>query len=45
MSLFNEPYFIWEGQSTEVEWAVNLIKSTKDIQLRSWGWGLRSIPA
>lgn len=34
MSLFNEPYFIWEGQSTEVEWAVNLIKSTKDIQLR-----------
>lgn len=34
MPLYKEPYFIWEGQATEVEWAVNLIKSTKDIQLR-----------
>ena len=34
MSLFKEPYFIWEGQTTEVEWAVNVIKTTTDIQLR-----------
>lgn len=34
MSLFKEPFFIWEGQPTEVEWAVNVIKTTKDIQLR-----------